>query len=109
MREVTITIKGKKTISPLFYRRTEEPQKYRVFLGVRHIGEVYCRDGRVDHVKRGLIFGTKEVPRWFAAAPNGDVIGEVFPYTEGFATRREATIELIEKVFEVRRDPRRLS
>ena len=101
-----ITIKSKKgTVKKrLLYRKTEV-KTYAVIVGDKEIGTVYLADGRVMKFRNHRLDGTKWADRWFAKTPEGTRLGPESPYDEGFDTRREATIELVEIVLKIRRDP----
>lgn len=102
-----ITIKGKNGLvsKKLIYRKTGA-NFYAVILCDKEIGMVYKADGQVKKFHNHRLNGSKFVDRWFAKTPEGVRLGPKSPYDEGFASRREATIELIEAILRVRRDSR---
>jgi hypothetical protein len=89
----------------LKYRKIGE-NNYAVNVDEKKIGTVYKADAVVNNFRRHFLDGTKTVDRWFAKTNADEILGPRPPYSEGFTTRREATIELFETAFGVRRDPK---
>lgn len=72
--------------------------------GDREIGTVWKAFGRVKKFRNHLLDGTHEVERWFAATAAGEKLGRESPCDEGFSTRLEALIELIEITLKITRE-----
>jgi hypothetical protein len=102
---VTIKTKTQPIIKDLVFRKIGK-EMYSVLVDKKEIGTVYKGDAQVNNFRRHFLDGTKIVERWFAKTTEGVRLGENPPYEEGCATRREATIELFEHAFGVRRDPK---
>lgn len=102
-----VTIKSAKgTINrDLVYRKIGN-RRYAVVVDEKAIGCVYRADGRIKKFRNHRLVGTQTVDRWFAETTGGVRLGPADPYDEGNATRAEATVELFETFFGVRRDPK---
>lgn len=103
--DISIKSKNGEIKKSLVYRQIGE-KTYSVLVDDILIGTVYKGDAQVKYYRRNLLEGTQIVERWFAKTSQGIRLGPKPPYDEGCQTRREATIDLIEHAFKVRRDPK---